>query len=115
VRISIVYIEREDKRSMASYEEVVSKDLELLWSIQEYCYRTPWINQGMSKIISKNPFKDIVIILWIFYIVGLVEIGHKHFWVVAINMIVSFSKFISTFTTLRMSRLNNKFSFYATF
>ena len=75
---------------MSSYEEVVSKDLELLWSIQEYCYRTPWLNDRMSKIISKNPLKDIVIVLWIFFILGLVELKEKHFWVVIMNLTVAY-------------------------
>lgn len=79
---------------MSSYEEVVAKDLELLWSIQEYCYRTPWLNDRMSKIISKNPLRDIVSILWIFFVMGLVELGPKHFWVVAMNMVVSFGKYL---------------------
>ena len=78
---------------MSSYDEVVAKDLELLWSIQEFCYRTPWLNDRMMKIISKNPLRDIVSILWIFFIVGIVELKEKHFWVVSMNLTVSFSKY----------------------
>lgn len=78
---------------MSSYDEVVAKDLELLWSIQEFCYRTPWLNDRMLKIISKNPLRDIVSILWIFFIVGIVELKEKHFWVVSMNLTVSFSKY----------------------
>jgi hypothetical protein len=77
---------------MSSYEEVVEKDLELLRSIQEYCYRTPWLNDNMSKIISKNPLRDIVSILWLFFIYGLVEVGQKHFWVVFMNLVGAFGK-----------------------
>lgn len=75
---------------MKSYSDVISKDLELLWSIQEYCYQTPWLNQRMASITSKNPLKDIVIILWVFYIVGLVKLGATHFWVVSINLAAAF-------------------------
>ena len=75
---------------MSSYEEVIQKDLELLWVIQEYCYRTPWLNNLMKSIISKNPMKDIVNILWIFFIYGCIEFNHKHFWIVVLNAAFSF-------------------------
>ena len=78
---------------MSSYEEVVEKDIELLRSVQEYCYRTPWLNDTMSRIVSKNPLRDIVSVLWLFFIYGLVEIGQRHFWVVAMNLIGAFGKF----------------------
>jgi len=85
---------------MSSYDEVVAKDLELLWSIQEFCYRTPWINDRMSKIISKNPLRDIVSILWIFFILGLVELKEKHFWVVTMNLAVSFGEMDQIFACM---------------
>ena len=75
---------------MSSYEDVVKKDLELLWSIQEYCYRTPWLNDIMTKIISKNPLKDICILVWIFFAIGILEIGSYHFWVASTNLVAAF-------------------------
>lgn len=75
---------------MSSYEEVVEKDLVLLRSIQEYCYRTSWLNDYMSKIVSKNPLRDVVSVLWIFFAFGLVEIGPHHFWVVFMNLVGAF-------------------------
>ena len=77
---------------MSTYEEVIAKDLELLWSIQEFCYRTPWLNQRMSQIVSKYPLRDIVSILWLFFIYGIVEIGVRHFWVVVVNLAAAFGK-----------------------
>lgn len=79
---------------MATYEDVVQKDLELLWSIQDYCYRTPWINSSLARIVSKNPLKDIVIILWGCFAIGLFDIGAKHFWLVTINATVAFGKLV---------------------
>lgn len=72
---------------MGTYDEMIQNDVELLWRIQEYCYQHPWLNEKMSQIVSKNPWKDIVILNWIFFIVGLFEIGSKHFWVVTTNAI----------------------------
>ena len=74
------------------YDEVVKSDLELLWSIQEYCYRNSYINEKMSLIVSKYPFKDIVMVIWMFAIVGYVQLGVKHFWVVVLNLIVCVGK-----------------------
>lgn len=75
---------------MSSYDDVVQKDIELMWLILNYCRRTPWLSDKMDFIISKNPMKDIVIIIWVCFAVGIVEIGSKHFWVVFMNMVVSF-------------------------
>jgi hypothetical protein len=77
---------------MSSYEEVIEKDLVLLRSIQDYCYRTPWLNDYMARIVSKNPLRDVVSVLWIFFVYGLVEIGPHHFWVVVMNLVGAFGK-----------------------
>lgn len=74
---------------MSSYQEVVEKDLQLLWSIQEYCQRTPSVHNLFSRIVSKNPAKDVVLVLWLFFCYGLVEIGMEHFWVASINITVA--------------------------
>ncbi len=69
---------------------MIEKDLELMWSIQDYCRGTSWINDKMAMITNKNPLKDIVIIVWLFFIIGVLELGQKHFWVVTTNLIFSF-------------------------
>src|SRR4051794_21821179 len=78
---------------MSSYEEVVQKDIQLMWSILTYCQQ-PWISEKMDMIISKNPMKDIVIIIWLFYVYGLVEVGAKHFWITVMNLIFAFGKIV---------------------
>jgi len=77
---------------MSSYEEVVQKDLELLWVIQEYCRRTPWIANIMHSVVSKHPLKDIVSVLWAFFFYGVVELQFVHFWVVVSNLVVASGK-----------------------
>ncbi len=80
---------------MSSYEEVIQKDLELMWSILNYCRRTPWLSEKMDFIISKNPMKDIVIVIWLFFAFGVIEIGSKHFWVGISNLIFAFGKLLA--------------------
>jgi len=72
--------------SMSSYEEVVQKDLALLWAIQEYCRRMPWISSAMHSVVSKHPLRDIVSVLWAFFLYGVVELHFAHFWVVVSNL-----------------------------
>ncbi len=79
---------------MTSYEEVVEKDIELLWSIQEYVRKTPWIDNTMTKIVSKHPLQDICALIWLFCLFGLFEVGSPHFWVVAVNLAGSFGELI---------------------
>jgi len=41
----------------------------------------------MSKIVSKYPWQDIGIIVWCFFVVGVIEIGRAHFWIAAFNLL----------------------------
>lgn len=74
--------------SMASFQEMVDKDIELMYSINEYCNRTPWLKDSMSRIVSLHPWKDITAVVWIAFLIGMMEIGSAHFWVVMVNLIV---------------------------
>lgn len=80
---------------MSSYDEMVQKDLRLMWSILNYCESVPWLQDKMSKIVSKYPWKDISIAIWLFFVVGLFEIGTKHFFVVATNLASAYCKLFS--------------------
>lgn len=53
----------------------------------DYFKRTPWLDKRMSKIVSKYPWQDIGIIVWCFFIIGVIEIGRAHFWIAAFNLI----------------------------
>jgi membrane-associated phospholipid phosphatase len=44
----------------------------------------------MSRIISKHPWQDISSMIWLIFIIGLLEIGSKHFWVVMLNLAACF-------------------------
>ena len=41
----------------------------------------------MSKIISKNPWQDVVLVVWFFFVIGMLEIGFIHFWVASTNLL----------------------------
>ena len=71
---------------------MIAKDLEFLWSIQDYFHRTPWLDSTLSRIVSKYPLQDIGIIVWCFFILGVVEIGRQHFWIVAFNLVFAVGK-----------------------
>ncbi len=71
---------------MTSFDDLVHRDLQLMISIEDYCARSPWIKSKMNMIISKHPWQDICAIIWVFFVIGLIEQRRKHFWVVAVNL-----------------------------
>lgn len=69
-----------------TYEELIEMDTKLLWAIQDYVFRRRWIDKRMAKIVSKYPYYDIGLLIWLVSVVGVFEIGKRHFWVVGINL-----------------------------
>jgi hypothetical protein len=72
--------------SSSSYDDMIEKDLELLYAVQDYITNTPWLHEFFMRIISKYPWKDVVIVVWFFFIIGVIEVGRNHFWIVAMNL-----------------------------
>ena len=81
------------KSEMSGYKTMIAKDLELLWSIQEYFRRTPWLDSAMSRIVSKYPLQDIGVIVWCFFLIGVMEIGRPYFWTTAMNLIFAVGEY----------------------
>ena len=68
----------------------MANDLLRLRNFQTYCYQHPRIDSFYRRVVSKNPLKDIVMLLPLSFIVALSQIGAKHFWVVGINLSATF-------------------------
>ena len=75
---------------MSAYDDMIQKDLQLLWQIQDFCRDNPVIDRNMKRIISKHPWQDISLIIWVLFGIGVYEIGGDHFWVVSFNLVISF-------------------------
>ncbi|RYH24767.1 phosphatase PAP2 family protein [archaeon] len=73
---------------MATYKEMVDKDIEFMYSIHDYCNRTAWLQDLMLLIVSNHPLKDVTTIMWIIHFIGIIELGSNHFWVVMFNLVV---------------------------
>lgn len=73
-----------------TYDELIEMDTKLLWAIQDFVYRRRWIDKRMAKIVSKYPYYDIGLLIWLIFMVGVFEIGKRHFWVVGVNLGASF-------------------------
>ena len=71
-------------------EELQLRDVEFLWSIQDYVYRWPALDMRMSMLVSKQPWNDIGLVMWLVALVGCIEIGVRHFWVVTVNIGAAF-------------------------
>jgi membrane-associated phospholipid phosphatase len=69
-----------------SLAEIVKYDVELIWSIQDFIFRRPGLDRLLSRLVSKQPWNDIGLLVWIVALVGCFEIGVKHFWVVVVNL-----------------------------
>jgi hypothetical protein len=63
-------------------DAIVEIDIENLWRIQEYFESEPKMNSWMTSIVSKHPWNDICALIWLISLLGFLEIGWKHFWVV---------------------------------
>eukprot|EP01036_Dinobryon_divergens_P034200 gene34200-44183_t len=67
---------------------MINNDLELMWSIQNFCHHSYYasrIEKFMDSIVSKYPWRDIVLVLWVAFLACLMELGSRHFWVAAMN------------------------------
>ena len=72
---------------MSSFDDMLEKDTLLLWNILDFIRSLPWLDSTFSKMISKKPWQDIVLVLWFIFGVGLFEIGAVHLWVVSMNFV----------------------------
>jgi len=73
-----------------TYDEVIEKDIELTWAVQHYVHSNPSIRDWCKRLISKYPLQDVCSLIWVFAVVGWIEMGMKHFWVVVVNLFAAF-------------------------
>ena len=73
-------------RSRLTFADVIKWDLELIWNIQDYIFHRPQLDLTLARLVSKQPWNDIGLLMWIVSLVGCFEIGVKHFWVVLVNL-----------------------------
>lgn len=76
--------------STAFYNKIIQNDLKLLWIIQDWVYHRPWLDVRMASIVSKHPWQDICMIIWLFAALGVYDIGARHFWIIATNLSFAF-------------------------
>jgi len=67
------------------YDFIIKKDIEFIKWSHECAFKSPRFYNLMQRIVSKNPFQDIVFVLVPFFILGLIECGIPHFWLVYVN------------------------------
>lgn len=72
------------------FNELALSEVEVLWNIQDFFFRHPKIDRFFSKIVSKHPWFDVCSIIWYIFIIGILQIGRKHFWVVSLNLSIAF-------------------------
>lgn len=77
-------------RQSITYDELIEMDTKLLWAIQDFVYRRRWIDKRMARLVSKYPYYDIGLVIWLMSVVGVYEIGKRHFWVVGMNLGAAF-------------------------
>jgi len=74
------------------FKKLIKDHLLNIRKIRNYCTSNPRIDNWMRSLINKHPFQDIVVVLYLFFAVGLVDIGKQHFWVVVTNLSLAFCK-----------------------
>jgi hypothetical protein len=88
-----------NSKMQTSLTEIIEKDLELMWYIRRYCKSKPWIQNTLGIVVSKYPMRDIILLVWLLFIIGLFEIGQRHFWIISMNI------------TAIMCKINNQYFF----
>lgn len=73
-------------RSGITLEDIAAWDVNFLWNIQDKVYHTPRLDRFMSRMVSKQPWNDIGLLVWVISLVGCFELGVRHFWVVTTNL-----------------------------
>lgn len=79
---------------MQFFDILVEKDLQLLWNIQNYIRCHERLESFFGHIVSRHPWNDIGALTWVFFIIGVLEFGLVHFWVVISNLIFCYCKFV---------------------
>ena len=76
------------------YAKLVERDLALLWQIQDYIYRHPQLDSRLASMVSKHPWRDVCMVIWLFAGLGVYfDVGihqQHHFWMITFNLLASF-------------------------
>lgn len=78
------------KQHGRDFKKFIKDELHNIRKVRQYCAGNSRLDSWMKSLINKHPLHDIVLILYVFFIIGLVDIGKKHFWVVVTNLSFAF-------------------------
>ena len=87
----------DDSRALSAYNAMIHVDLKILWLIQDICFSFSLIDNFLNKLVSKNPLQDIVFSVAPLFIIGVVDIGASHFWLVLGNLVIVYGKTLGCF------------------
>ena len=70
------------------------KDIQLIKIFNNWISNNPKINEFFDEMVSKNPLKDINLILLVVFVMGIYEYQSQYFWMTMINLILSYGLMI---------------------
>ena len=73
------------------FDALINADLALLWDIQDFIYKRPWLDSRLARVVSKHPWRDVCMVIWLFAALGVYQVGWHHFWMVTLNLGMSFA------------------------
>ena len=78
--------------SISRYDEVIRKEIELIYKFRQYCSINSNLDALFSAVISKHPWNDICVIVWGAFALGVLEYGSNHFWIGIMNLCITYCK-----------------------
>jgi len=78
------------KVGQEAYHALVTRDVENLWAIQDFIYHWPTLDLNLARITSRWPWRDVCCVVWLLFVLGVYDIGCRHFWVGLSNLFFCF-------------------------
>lgn len=72
------------------YEDLVQSDLELMRLLLQWLDTRPIVASLMRRLINKHPWRDVCASIWVCALLGIIEVGANHIWVVSSNLSFAF-------------------------
>src|SRR5689334_11442232 len=88
------------------FEQVIEKDLEILRSIDRLFRSNRILGIIAGSVVSKYPWNDISILIWIVFVIGIIEYGRTHFWIGIVNLGLCYGSFTFDEFTINFSHIH---------
>ncbi len=77
-------------RESRQFLSFIKQDLQLLNHLSGRIRKHDGLSSFYSSVVSKYPWNDICLLVWVACFMSIVELGKKHMWVLIVNLVASY-------------------------